>query len=247
MCLRARPGELVTLAVASFVNPGQSAILRVCPARRLTLAPRFPGLIWLLAQLRLLLLLRLVAGLALLLLLGSLLKLKLLLLSCLLLTSLVLLSALLGLLFLGLLALGLQLSCLLLRCLPGLILLLALQLLLLLLIASLPLLLLLGALLGLLLFLQLPLRLLLPPCLFLHGALAERLVGLPTLLLLLTCSVNLLALLVALKPLLLALRLLDGVASGIRPTGLHRQRHRIGVAVPISVSQRLFAQCALPQ
>lgn len=245
MCLRARPGELVTLAVASFVNPGQSAIRRVCPARRLTLAPRFPGLIWLLAQLRLLLLLRLVAGLALLLLLGSLLKLKLLLLSCLLLTSLVLLSALLGLLFLGLLALGLQLSCLLLRCLPGLILLLALQLLLL--IACLPLLLLLGALLGLLLFLQLPLRLLLPPCLFLHGALAERLVGLPTLLLLLTCSVNLLALLVALKPLLLALRLLDGVASGIRPTGLHRQRHRIGVAVPISVSQRLFAQCALPQ
>ena len=129
-----------------------------------------------------------------------------------------------------------------------------LALLLLLLLARLPLLILLGALLDLLgllrllcllLLLQLPLRLLLPPRLFLQGALAERFVGLPTLLLLLTRRINLLALLVALKPLLVALRLLDGLASGVGPTWLHRQRCRIGVAVP--VPQRLFAQCALPE
>lgn len=62
-------------------------------------------------------------------------------------------------------------------------------------------------------------------------------------LLLLTCSINLLALLVALKPLLLALRLLNGVASGVWPIWLHRQHYRIRV----SVSQCLFAQCALPK
>ena len=62
-------------------------------------------------------------------------------------------------------------------------------------------------------------------------------------LLLLPRSVGLLALLVALKPLLFALRLLDRVASGIWPTWLHRQHRRIGVPVP----QRLFAQCALPE
>ena len=66
-------------------------------------------------------------------------------------------------------------------------------------------------------------------------------------LLLLTRSVNLLALLVALKPLLLALRLINGVASGVWPTWLHRLHYRIGVAVPVPVSQRLFAQCALPE
>ena len=137
-----------------------------------------------------------------------------------------------------------------LRCLPGLVLLLAL----LLLLARLPLLILLGALLDLLgllrllcllLLLQLPLRLLLPRRLFLQGALAERFVGLPTLLLLLTRRINLLALLVALKPLLLALRLLDGLASGIWPTWLHRQHRRIRAAA--CVPQRLFAQCALPK
>ena len=101
----------VALAVASLVNLGRYAGRRVGPALRLTLAPRFPGLVWRLALLRLLLL---IAGLALLLL-GSLLKL-LLLLRCLLLTSLILLRALLGLLcllallFLGLLALGLLLG-----------------------------------------------------------------------------------------------------------------------------------------
>ena len=66
-------------------------------------------------------------------------------------------------------------------------------------------------------------------------------------LLLLTRSVNLLALLVALKPLLFALRLLNGVASGVWPTWLYRQHRRIGVAVPVPVPQRLFAQCALPK
>ena len=241
---------LVALAVNPLVQPGRSAIRCVCPALRLTLASRFPGLVWLLAQLRLrLLLLLLIAGLALLLL-GSLLKL-LLLLRCLLLTGLVLLRALLGLLcllallFLGLLALGLLLGCLLLRGLPGLVLLaLQLLLLLLLLIARLPLLILLGALLGLLILqLQLPLCLLLPRRLFLQGALADGIFGLPTLLLLLTHRVGLLALLVALKPLLFALCLLDGVASGLWSTWLHRQHRRIGVPVP----QRLFAQCALPE
>ena len=144
--------ELVTLAVASLVQPGRSAIRCVCPALRLTLAARFPGLVWLLALLRLLLLLLLlIAGLALLLLLGSLLKL-LLLLRCLLLTGLILLRALLGLLVL------LCLVCL-------------------------------------LLLLQLPLCLLLPRRLFLQGALADGVFGLPTLLLLLTRRVNLLALL----------------------------------------------------
>ena len=64
-------------------------------------------------------------------------------------------------------------------------------------------------------------------------------------LLLLTCSINLLALLVALKPLLLALRLLNGVASGVWPTWLHRQHRRIRAAA--CVPQRLFAQCALPE
>ena len=97
-------------------------------------------------------------------------------------------------------------------CLPGLVLLLAL----LLLFACLPLLLLLRALLGLL-----RLNLLLP-CVFLQGALAEQLFGLPTLLLLLTRSVKLLALLVALKPLLLALRLVDGVASSVWRAWLRR-------------------------
>ena len=241
--------ELFALAVASLVQPGRSAIRCVCPALRLTLAARFPGLF----RLRLLLL---IAGLALLRLLGSLLKL-LLLLRCLLLTSLILLRALLGLLrllgllcllallFLGLLALGLLLGCLLLRGLPGLVLLaLQLLLLLLLLIARLPLLILLGALLGLLILqLQLPLCLLLPRRLFLQGALANGIFGLPTLLLLLTHRVGLLALLVALKPLLFALCLLDGVASGLWSTWLHRQHRRIGVPVP----QRLFAQCALPE
>ena len=110
--LQARLVASVALAVASLVNLGQYAGRRVGPALRLTLAPRFPGLVWRLALLRLLLL---IAGLALLLLLGSLLKL-LLLLRCLLLTSLILLRALLGLLcllallFLGLLALGLLLG-----------------------------------------------------------------------------------------------------------------------------------------
>ena len=107
----------VALAVASLVNLGRYAGRRVGPALRLTLAPRFSGLVWRLALLRLLLLrlLLLIAGLALLLLLGSLLKL-LLLLCHLLLTGLVLLRALLGLLrllgllFLGLLALGLLLG-----------------------------------------------------------------------------------------------------------------------------------------
>ena len=66
-------------------------------------------------------------------------------------------------------------------------------------------------------------------------------------LLLLTRRVDLLALLVALKPLLFALRLLDGVASGVWPTWLHGQRCRIGVCVPVPAPQCLFAQCALPE
>ena len=174
--------ELVALAVDSLVQPERSAIGNVRAALWLTLASRFPGRVGLLALLRLLLLL-LITGLALL---GLLLKL--------LLTGLILLRALLGLLrWLDLLFLGL----------------LALHLLLLLLIARLPLLVLLGALLGLLL--QLPLRLLLPHRLFLQGALADGIFGLPTLLLLLPRRVNLLALLVAPKPLLLGARALFGV------------------------------------
>ena len=64
-------------------------------------------------------------------------------------------------------------------------------------------------------------------------------------LLLLPRRVGLLALLVALKPLLLTLRLLDGVASCVGPTWLHRQHCRIRAAA--CVSQRLFAQYALPE
>lgn len=104
----------------------------------------------------------------------------------------------------------LLLGCLLLRGLPGLVLLaLHLRLLLLLLFARLPLLILLGALLSLLL--QLPLRLLLPHGLLLQGALADGIFSLPTLLLLLARRVELLALLLAAKPLLLVARALFGV------------------------------------
>ena len=222
---------LVALAVNPLVQSERAAIRCVCPALWLALAARFPGLVWLLAQLRLLLLLLrllllLIAGLALLLLLGSLLKLLLLLTDLILLRALLGLLRLLGLLFLGLLALGLLLGCLLLRGLSSLVLLalhLLLLLLQLLLLARLPLLILLGALLGLmrllcllrlLLFLQLPLRLLLPHRLFLQGALADGVFGLPALLLLLPRHVRLLALLVALKPSLLGTRTLLGVKHG---------------------------------
>jgi hypothetical protein len=64
---------------------------------------------------------------------------------------------------------------------------------------------------------------------------------------LLSCSVGLLALLVALKPLLLVLRLLDRVSPGVWASRLHRRRRRIGVAVHVAVSLRLFAQGALPE
>ena len=178
---------LVTRAVDSLVQPKRRAIGRVGPALRLTLAARFAGLVWLLALWRFQLLL-LVTGLALLRLLGPLLKL------------------------------------------------------LLLLLARLPLRVLLGALLGLLL--QLPLRLLLPHRLFLQGALADGIFGLPALLLLLTRRVHLLALLVAAKPLLLVARALLGFkrASVRRCAGLRQggRNHLHRLAGPGLLAEKTF-------